>query len=244
MEDNNLNAADSGDSADLTERLTRLAMMLRRVDMAGHGGRTFGGMRAGQGRVLHILTLQSPMPQKELAYMLGVRPQSLSEVIGKLEASGLVERRRDDTDRRTFIVDITEEGRSAASEIPESDDPFDVLSEDEQAQFADMLDRVSAAVLEKLPERPEHPGHGGHGGRGGRGFGGHGGPGFGGPRGRGGFPGGFGDGRGRHGHGGDDAPHGDVHPTETGDFGEMFHRRFGDFGGFGGFGFGRGARFA
>ena len=34
---------------------------------------TFAGMRAGQGRVLHVLTLRSPMPQKELAYVLGVR---------------------------------------------------------------------------------------------------------------------------------------------------------------------------
>lgn len=94
------------------------------------------------------------MPQKELAYMLGVRPQSLSELLGKLEAAGLVQRRRDDEDRRTVIVEITEDGRAATAETPEPDDPFDVLSEEEQEQLADMLHRVGASLREKFPERP------------------------------------------------------------------------------------------
>lgn len=194
--DNTSGAGDTGATPDLADRLTHLAMMLRRMDMMGRPGRPFGGMRAGQGRVLHILTLRSPMPQKELAFMLGVRPQSLSELLGKLESAGFVERRRDDTDRRTFIVDITEEGRNAASDIPETDDPFDVLSAEEQEQFGDMLDRVSAAVREKFPDDPR---------RGGRGRG------FGGP-----FP--FGGGRGFDGHHGGRGGHGmpDGDP-ETGD---------------------------
>ncbi|MGV0869190.1 MarR family winged helix-turn-helix transcriptional regulator [Corynebacterium kalidii] len=162
-----------GATPDLADRLTHLAMMLRRMDMMGRPGRPFGGMRAGQGRVLHILTLRSPMPQKELAYMLGVRPQSLSELLGKLETAGFVERRRDDNDRRTFLVDITEKGREAASDAPETDDPFDVLSDDEQEQFGDMLDRVTAAVRAKFPDDPRRGGRG-------RGFAGaHGAPGHG-----------------------------------------------------------------
>lgn len=148
---------------DLASQLTHLAMMLRRADMSGHPGRPFGGMRAGQGRVLHILTLSSPMPQKELAYMLGVRPQSLSELLGKLETTGLVERRRDEVDRRTVIVEITEEGRAATEDAPEADDPFDILSDEEQEQLADMLDRVSVSLREKLPEHPRD-GRGGWGG--------------------------------------------------------------------------------
>lgn len=157
---------------DLANQFTHVAMLMRRLDMAGpgHPGRQFGGVRAGQGRVLHILTLRSPMPQKELAYMLGVRPQSLSELLGKLEAAGLVQRRRDDEDRRTVIVEITEDGRAATADTPEPDDPFDVLSDEEQEQLADMLHRVGASLREKLPERPQ----GGRSGRGGFGGGPHG----------------------------------------------------------------------
>ena len=135
----------------------------------------FAGMRAGQGRVLHVLTLRSPMPQKELAYMLGVRPQSLSELLGKLESAGLVERRRDDGDRRTVIVEITEDGREATAETPETDDPFDVLSDEEQEQLADMLDRVGASLRAKFPDRDGRGGRGGgRGERGGYGRGHHG----------------------------------------------------------------------
>lgn len=178
MTDNNVNNnlnSNLNDTPDLADRLTHLAMMLRRMDMAGRPGRSFGGMRAGQGRVLHILTLQSPIPQRELAYMLGVRPQSLSELLGKLETAGYVERRRDDTDRRTFMVDITEEGRDAASNVPDVDDPFDVLSEEEQSQFGDMLDRVSVALREKFPDSRRPDGRRGHHGHrhGGHGHGGH-----------------------------------------------------------------------
>ncbi|MGJ0183966.1 MarR family winged helix-turn-helix transcriptional regulator [Corynebacterium glyciniphilum] len=192
-DDNTAGADNTGVTPDLADRLTHLAMMLRRMDMMGRPGRPFGGMRAGQGRVLHILTLRSPMPQKELAFMLGVRPQSLSELLGKLESAGFVERRRDDTDRRTFIVDITEEGRNAASDVPETDDPFDVLTAEEQEQFGDMLDRVSAAVREKFPDDPRGGGRG-------RGFGGP-------------FP--FGGGRGFDGHRGGRGGH-DAHGGHSG----------------------------
>ena len=101
------------------------------------------------------------------ADMLGVRPQSLSELLGKLESAGLVERRRDDGDRRTVIVEITEDGRVATAETPETDDPFDVLSDEEQEQLADMLDRVGASLRAKFPDRDGRGGRGG--GRGERG---------------------------------------------------------------------------
>lgn len=197
MTENNQKAENNQNTAaspDLADRLTHLAMMLRRMDMMGRGGRAFGGMRAGQGRVLRILTLRSPMPQRELAYMLGVRPQSLSELLGKLESAGLVERKRDETDRRTFNVEITEEGRTAESGFQEMEDPFDVLSEEERDQFGDLLDRVSDAVRAKFPDdvRGDFRGEGRGDGRG---------RGFGGPHPFGGEPG-FGDRGGRGGHGG------------------------------------------
>ena len=86
--------------------------------------------------------------------MLGVRPQSLSELLSKLESSDLVTRRRDDTDRRTFVVELTEEGRKAAEEVSnhQDDDLFAVLSDEEQEQFTTLLDRVIESAEEKFPE--------------------------------------------------------------------------------------------
>ncbi|WP_010121974.1 MarR family winged helix-turn-helix transcriptional regulator [Corynebacterium nuruki] len=212
MTDNNFDSSSDSDfdgnlgdgatpAPDLTDRVTRLAMLLRHADMASHPGHPFGGVRAGQGRVLHVLSLRSPMPQRELAYMLGVRPQSLSEVLGKLESAGFITRERDTTDRRTFLVDLTDTGRDAAGSSPATEDPFDVLDADEQQALSDMLSRVTTALREKFPDLPERPhgrgphGHGGHGGHD-HGPHGHGGPGFDGAR------GGHGGRGGRGGHGG------------------------------------------
>ncbi|MFR4188501.1 MAG: MarR family winged helix-turn-helix transcriptional regulator, partial [Corynebacterium variabile] len=125
----------------------------------GHGGRGGRGgfrgeIRSGQGRVLGILALQSPLPQKNLAYMLGVRPQSLSELIAKLETAGLVTRERDENDRRSFLIELTETGREAASEIDAStgEDPFDVLTDEERETWCTRTTKVTDALEEKYPE--------------------------------------------------------------------------------------------
>ncbi|MCT3015735.1 MarR family transcriptional regulator, partial [Propionibacterium freudenreichii] len=79
------------------------------------GGR---GVMEGQGRVLHMLALHSPIAQKELSYLLGIRPQSLGELLGKLEESGQIARHPDPDDRRAQVVEITARGRAADSDRP------------------------------------------------------------------------------------------------------------------------------
>ena len=218
---------------DLTDQVTYLTMLLRRAEMArrhehhgpgapgdhahgpsgpegpkghrGHRGHGFaGGIRSGQGRVLGILALQSPLTQKNLAFMLGVRPQSLSELVSKLESKGLVTRSRDDNDRRSFLIDLTDAGRDAAAEIDgfTADDPFAVLSDAERETYSALTAKVIEAVEASFPEDAGLPGP-----RGPRGPWGPGGPG-----GRPGFGPGFGPGAGP-GHGGprghrDHRPHG------------------------------------
>ncbi len=129
----------------------------------GRGGREGfrGAIRSGQGRVLGILALQSPLPQKNLAFMLGVRPQSLSELVAKLEAGGLVTRERDVNDRRSFLIDLTEAGREAATEIDASTgaDPFDVLTDEEQETWSGLTAKVTEALAEKFPEVGERARH-------------------------------------------------------------------------------------
>lgn len=203
---------NTDNAPDLTEQLGYLTALLRRADIgrrhAGRGGRDGrrgfdGEIRAGQGRVLGILALQSPLTQKNLAYMLGVRPQSLSELVTKLETKGLVTRRRDDNDRRSFLIELTAAGREAATEIDSlaAEDPFEVLTVAEQATYAALTTKVIEALEEKYPDALDERGprrHGGHGGHGGRdGHGGHGGHG-----GRDGHGGGHGGHGGRGGHGG------------------------------------------
>lgn len=152
----------AGDDADLSAQIGQLFVLLRIADRVqrrehgGHGrhGGFRGEIRSGQGRVLGILALQSPLTQKSLAYMLGVRPQSLSELVSKLEANGLVTRRRDDADRRSFLIELTAAGREAAAEIDSlsMEDPFDVLTAEERQTYADLTAKVISSLEEQFPE--------------------------------------------------------------------------------------------
>ena len=97
----------------LHERLRRLHRLMRRrhVDTHAHAGPLADTTR-GRGRVLAALKMQSPIPTRELAYLLDIRQQSLNELLKKLQADGLIERAPSETDRRIMMVALTEAGRA------------------------------------------------------------------------------------------------------------------------------------
>lgn len=188
---------EEGDEYRLSQRLMYLLMLIRRGD-AGmrHGGERRAGGFQGQGRVLRLLSLRSPVAQKELAYLLGIRSQSLAELVTKLEKAGLVTRHPDPKDRRTSVVELTDAGRAAVEESAEEpdSDPFSVLAEPDKQKLAELLDQVIQGMESRLPGGPDprmqmFKQMAFDGGTPGPGFGG----GFG-PGGFGGFGGGFGPG--------------------------------------------------
>jgi DNA-binding MarR family transcriptional regulator len=64
-----------------------------------------------QGTVLGRLDREGPQTTSALAASERVRPQSMAQTIGDLEADGLVARRPDPTDGRQVLIELTEEGR-------------------------------------------------------------------------------------------------------------------------------------
>ncbi|MFD1102570.1 MarR family winged helix-turn-helix transcriptional regulator [Schaalia naturae] len=137
-------------------RLHLLSRLLRRA----HGGRRGPGPHdetRGQGRVLALLTLHSPIAQRDLAYLLGVRPQSMGELLAKLEGVGLVRRLPDPDDARARLVELTEAGRSAARELAARPgiDPLAPLSEDERATFLAMADRIIEGLEQAVGAEPD-----------------------------------------------------------------------------------------
>lgn len=52
----------------------------------------------------------------DMAVAERVRPQSMTQTIGDLEADGLIERRADPTDGRRMLVDLTAQGRRTLEE--------------------------------------------------------------------------------------------------------------------------------
>ena len=114
----------------------------------GHG---HGEKRRGQARVLTMVSMKEGINQKDLAFLLGIRPQTLGEMLQKLEERGLVVRTKSQTDGRAIEVSLTDEGRARASEIAErraqaAADVFVVLSEDEKEQLNAILDKLAAAM--------------------------------------------------------------------------------------------------
>ena len=115
---------------------------------------------AGQGRVLHILSEDGPMTQRELTEKLGIQPGSASEVIGKLERAGLVARTPSEADRRTADVRLTEAGKlhreeRQAREQAQRPTLFEALTDEEKKTLLATLEKLHASWSRK-PEHPEH----------------------------------------------------------------------------------------
>ena len=106
--------------------------------------------------------MQEGITQKDLAFLLGIRPQSAGEMLQKLEDHGLVERRKSETDARAIQLFLTEEGRAHAEEIDRmrkvvAEDVFSVLTDEEKEQLAVILDKLQTELDKYRPHRHEAP---------------------------------------------------------------------------------------
>jgi len=138
----------------------------------GHHHRKGGGH--GQGRVLSILSKNDTMSQKDLTELIQVRSSSLSELLSKLEKNGYITSEKDEEDKRSANITITEAGKIVASEHMEKRkamaiELFKSLTEEEQTELSKLLSKLSTAWLEEHnPEDLEHGckkhghHHGGH----------------------------------------------------------------------------------
>lgn len=97
--------------------------------------------------VLSYLRWGAPALQQQLCESLWLDPNNCVLVLNELEELGYIERRRDPTDRRRHVVDITDEGRTAlerGERAQESigDELFASLSDDERVTLRSLLSRA------------------------------------------------------------------------------------------------------
>ncbi|WP_343210698.1 MarR family winged helix-turn-helix transcriptional regulator [Anaerolentibacter hominis] len=138
---------------ELIEKMMHLQWLIQRQHVQMHGRRgPFADPTRGQGRVLALLKMQPEISTRDLSYVLNIRQQSLSELLGKLEKAGYITRSQMESDRRVVMVKLTESGKSAEQESPAFPDLFGCLNEDEQAAFGDYLDRIIARAEKELGE--------------------------------------------------------------------------------------------
>ncbi len=113
----------------------------------------WGGRNGKQHILVELLAHDGEMTQRDLQEASCITSASLSEVIAKLEAEGLVTRERSETDRRQLTVTLTPEGERKAREVIRTRAEFErlafeCLSEDEKDELVSMLDRLAASWME------------------------------------------------------------------------------------------------
>lgn len=95
--------------------------------------------------------------QSEVASALRIQLPNLVKILLKLEANGLVKRKRSSRDKRAVELTLTSSGEKAAAQASKMADAFNrltlsPLSESEQGQFLRMLSRLARAGTNK-PEQ-------------------------------------------------------------------------------------------
>ena len=101
--------------------------------------------------VLISLKAQRLPNQRQIAESIGIQGATLTHHLNAMEADGLVTRRRDPTNRRVHVVELTDAGEALFLRLRDAAVAFDRqlragLNEEELAGFTRVLDRLHATV--------------------------------------------------------------------------------------------------
>ena len=114
-------------------QFARVEWLLHRYHQHNH--RVHGPMgdpHRGQGRILALLKMQPEISQKDLVFLLDMRPQSLGELLMKLERAGYITRTPSEADRRVMNIKLTDEGAKVTEHQNSFEKLFNCLIEEEQ----------------------------------------------------------------------------------------------------------------
>ena len=140
----------------LARKVGRMGMLIHRYyDAQAHRHGALGDPLRGQGRVLALLKAKPTTTQRELSFLLDMRQQSLSELLGKLEEKGFITREKSPDDGRVTVVTLTDEGAAAApspDQMQAHPDALDCLTDEERAQLETITEKVCTSLEGKLQE--------------------------------------------------------------------------------------------
>jgi MarR family transcriptional regulator, temperature-dependent positive regulator of motility len=122
--------------------LTRLAKVVHRSSPESLLGMPFRHFQT-----LGLLRHHGPSAQQELSTALLMDANNLVLLLNELEAGGLVERRRDPSDRRRHIVELTTAGAAALERAERAQESTEdvvlaALSREERKALRDLLNRA------------------------------------------------------------------------------------------------------
>ena len=82
-------------------------------------------LSAAEGKALGILGAQPGLSISALGQALGLKPSTLTSVLDRLSARRMIERQPHPDDRRSFVITLTESGRSMADWAKEVIEDFE-----------------------------------------------------------------------------------------------------------------------
>lgn len=100
--------------------------------------------------VLLSFSRRGYLPMRVMGERLQLHPTSVTNIVDRLEADGLVRRNPHPTDRRATLVEITEAGKAVLEEATKAVTDIDFglqgLTPEEEAQLTALLSRVRRAA--------------------------------------------------------------------------------------------------
>lgn len=108
-----------------------------------------------QWNVLKHLQEKDGISQKDLSYMADKDKTTITRIIDSLEERGALHRHNNPNDRRSFLIYLTEEGRSLIRELQPIPDKVNrlasqQLSEEELLKLKDMLSSLQDQILTEI----------------------------------------------------------------------------------------------
>lgn len=109
------------------------------------------GLIAGQPRVLFQLSQKDRITQKELSDACCIEPATLSRALDRLEAMGYITRNDNPDCRRSFLIEITEEGKSMAEQVCQTfAEVEERMMEGFSAEEMDLMENMLGRMYENL----------------------------------------------------------------------------------------------
>lgn len=104
-----------------------------------------------------LIRLEQPIRMGDLARASNLLPSTVTSIVDMLEDEGLAERHRDPSDRRAWLLSLTEKGQATRAELVEkASEIFHAVtgfdSEDTEA-FARLMDKARKNIHETLLDR-------------------------------------------------------------------------------------------
>ena len=141
-------------SHDASEQKLRGSTAFLLAQIGAHAATQFGEKLKGlrlirpHAGILRLIGLTPGLSQQELARRLAILPSQLVALLDELEERGLIERRQDATDRRTYALHLTKSGRDVTEQIGriarEHDDAIcAALDIPERRQLNALLERIA-----------------------------------------------------------------------------------------------------